>query len=54
MVERIYNKSHIQQEIPHTLFIKWELGSLKLPIGQSVTIRTLAFIAVVHRNVTIL
>ena len=33
MFERIYNKSHMQQVIPHTLFIEWELGSLKLQTG---------------------
>ena len=34
MVERIYNKSHIQQVIHHTLFIKWELESLNMPTGR--------------------
>ena len=34
MFERIYNKSHIQQVILYTLFIEWELGSLKLSSGR--------------------
>ena len=53
MFERIYNKFHMQQVIPHNLFIKSELISLKLPTSRPVIVHQ-PFMVVVHINVTIL